>query len=155
MAETATAKSLFAVVLGVLAYLRGALNELLVVLAMFMLADYLIGVTGALMQGEFSVRRGVTGAVKKACYLVLVVIGFLLDYAISSVGIHTGIQIETSGMFGYTIMCYLIGTEGLSCLRGLGRMGVRVPNFFLKGFGLLQSAADPEETGKAQEDDGE
>lgn len=155
MTETATAKSLFAVVLGVFAYLRGALNELLVVLAMFMLADYFIGVIGALMQGGFTVRRGITGAVKKSCYLLLVLIGFLLDYAIGYIGAHTGIQIETSGMFGYTIMCYLIGTEGLSCLRGLGSMGLRVPKFFMKGFGLLQSAADPAEEQEEQETESE
>lgn len=152
MMETGAAKSLFAVVLGVFAYLRGALNELLVVLAMFMLADYIIGVTSALLQGAFTVRKGISGAVKKACYLLLVLIGFLLDYAIGYIGAHTGIQIETSGMFGYTIMCYLIGTEGLSCLRGLGRMGLRVPKFFLKGFGLLQSAADPEGAADGQQD---
>ncbi len=143
--EQTAAKPLFAAVLGVLAYLRGALNELFVVLALLMLADYAIGVAGALVQGEFTVRRGISGAVKKACYLILVAIGFLLDYAVHVIASGTGIVLETNGMFGYTILCYLIGTEGLSCLRGLSRMGVRIPAFFLKGFGMLKTAAQPEE----------
>ncbi len=143
--EQTAAKPLFAAVLGVLAYLRGALNELFVVLALLMLADYAIGVAGALVQGEFTVRRGVRGAVKKACYLILVAVGFLLDYAVHVIASGTGIVLETNGMFGYTILCYLIGTEGLSCLRGLSRMGVRIPAFFLKGFGMLKTAAQPEE----------
>lgn len=149
MVETATAKSWFAVVLSVLAYLRGALNELTVVLVLLMMADYFIGVIGALVQGEFSVRRGIRGAAKKMCYPIPVIIGFLLDYALQYIGLHTGIQVETGGMFGYTVLCYLIGTEGLSCLRGLGRMGLQMPAFFQKGFGLLKDTADPE---GAQED---
>ena len=137
-----SSKSIIAVIAGVLSYLKGSFNELLVVLAILMVCDYISGVTAALSQGTFSVAKGLRGAVKKAFYLFLVLIGFLIDYSISYLATEAGLTIVTNGAFGIAITCYLIGTEGLSVVKCLVWLGLPVPDFVAKAFGKIRDRSD-------------
>lgn len=140
--EAAKGKTILGIITAVLAYLKGSFNELLVVLAILMIFDYILGTTLALMSGSFTREKGIRGAVKKAGYMFLVTIGFLLDFTITFLADSTGLVLNTGGMFGYAITCYLIGTEGLSCLKCMGELGLPIPDFLLRGFGMLKDSAE-------------
>ncbi len=137
-------KSFIGLFAGVFAYLQGAVNEMFAVLAILMVCDYVSGATAAMMEGSFSVKKGVVGAIKKSGYLLLIVVCFLLDYCINYMGLAIGMNLETNGMFGYAITCYLIGTEGLSCLKCLTKMGLPVPAYLQQAFGIIKQKGEGE-----------
>ena len=136
-----TTKGIIGAVMGVIAYLANCINAVLVVLAIFLVLDYVAGVTLALLQGEFDKRKGVQGAVKKLFYIVLVLLGFLLDFVISTVAQDAGLAFSTGGFLGVAVTLYLIGNEGLSILESLVGMGLPVPPFLQKAFGYVKDSS--------------
>jgi len=140
MNNTAT-KGFIGAVAGVIAYLANCIDAVLVVLAIFLVLDYIAGVTLALMQGEFDKRKGVQGAIKKLFYIVLVLLGFLLDFVISTVSQDAGLAFSTGGFLGLAVTLYLIGNEGLSILESLVGIGLPVPPFLQKAFGYMKDSS--------------
>ena len=136
------AKSVIGTIAYVAGYIKGSFNELLVILAIFMVCDYISGTVLALTRGEFSVKKGLLGATKKLFYIFLVLMGFLLDLLVSVTGEKLGISIETMGALGMAINCYLIGTEGLSILESLVAMGLPVPEFLKKALGIIKDSGE-------------
>ena len=139
---TLAAKSVIAAIVGVTGYIKGNFNELLVVLAIFIVCDYISGVVLALTKGEFSVKKGLYGALKKLFYLFLVLMGFLVDLLITIIGSRMGLALATNGAFGIAINCYLIGTEGISILESLVSLGLPVPAFMKKAMGLIKDSGE-------------
>lgn len=135
-------KSVIGTIAYVAGYIKGSFNELLVILAIFMVCDYISGTVLALTRGEFSVKKGLLGATKKLFYIFLVLMGFLLDLLVSVTGEKLGLSIETMGALGMAINCYLIGTEGLSILESLVTMGLPVPDFLKKALGIIKDKAE-------------
>ena len=133
-------KSVIGTIAYVAGYIKGSFNELLVILAIFMVCDYISGTVLALTRGEFSVKKGLLGATKKLFYIFLVLMGFLLDLLVSVTGEKLGFSIETMGALGMAINCYLIGTEGLSILESLVAMGLPVPEFLKKALGIIKDS---------------
>lgn len=142
LGSDAVTKSGIGLIAGVFAYLRGEINELLVVLAVFMVCDYVSGTVLALAQGKFSVKKGMLGAVKKLFYLFLVLMGFMIDFLLVKAGAQLGLSISTRGAFGMAINCYLIGTEGLSVIESLAALGLPIPKFLKKALGLIRDGAE-------------
>ncbi len=145
---TVAAKSVLGTVFGVLGYIKGSFNELLVVLAIFIVCDYISGTVLALTKGEFSVKTGMKGALKKLFYIFLVLMGFLIDLMVSSVGLRLGFALATNGAFGMAITCYLVGTEGLSILESLAYLGLPVPGFMKKALGIIKETGENVEVNK-------
>jgi len=141
MTENATTKGLIGAIVGVGAYLANRIDAVLVVLAIFLILDYIAGVTLALMQEEFDKKKGVQGTVKKLFYIVLVLLGFLLDFVISTVSQDAGLAFSTGGFLGLAVTLYLIGNEGLSILESLVGMGLPVPPFLQKAFGYMKDSS--------------
>ena len=139
---TVAAKSAIATLVYVAGFIKGSFNELLVVLAIFIVCDYITGTVLALTKGEFSVKKGLLGAVKKLFYLFLVLMGFLVDLLITIVGARMGLALATNGAFGIAINCYLIGTEGLSILESLVGLGLPVPGFMKKAMGIIKDSGE-------------
>lgn len=140
MNNTAT-KGFIGAVAGVIAYLANRIDAVLVVLAIFLVLDYIAGVTLALMQGQFDKKKGVQGAIKKLFYIVLVLLGFLLDFVISTVSQDAGLAFSTGGFLGLAVTLYLIGNEGLSILESLVGIGLPVPQFLQKAFGYMKDSS--------------
>jgi len=136
-----TTKGIIGAVMGVIAYLANCIDAVLVVLAIFLVLDYIAGVTLALLQGQFDRKKGVQGAVKKLFYIVLVLIGFLLDFVISTVSQNAGLAFSTGGVLGLAVTLYLIGNEGLSILESLVGIGLPVPPFLQKAFGYMKDSS--------------
>ena len=141
MSENVVTKGLIGSTVGLVAYLANRIDAVLVVLAIFLVCDYIAGVTLALMNGEFDKKKGVQGAIKKLFYIVLVLLGFCLDYVITTVSHDVGINFGTGGVLGLAVTLYLIGNEGLSILESLVGMGLPVPSFLQKAFGYVKDGS--------------
>lgn len=139
---TLAAKSFIGAFAYVAGYIKGSFNELLIVLAVFIVSDYICGTALALTKGEFSVKKGLIGAMKKLFYLFLVLMAFFLDLLVTTVGARMGLSLTTNGTFGMAINCYLIGTEGLSVLKSLVALGLPVPKFLKKAMGIVKETGE-------------
>ena len=139
---TIATKSIIGTIACVAGFIKGSFNELLVILAIFMVCDYISGTVLALSRGEFSVKKGLLGAIKKLFYIFLVLMGFLLDLLVTIAGSKLGLSIETMGALGIAVNCYLIGTEGLSVLESLVALGLPVPGFLKKALGIIKERSD-------------
>ncbi len=136
------AKSIIGTIAYVAGYIKGSFNELLVILAIFMVCDYISGTVLAVARNEFSVKKGLYGAIKKLFYVFLVLMGFLLDMFVTITGTRLGLSFETKGALGMAINCYLIGTEGLSIVESLVAMGLPVPEFLKKALGIIKNKSE-------------
>ena len=136
------AKSVIGSIACVASYIKGSFNELLVILAIFIVCDYITGTVLALTKGEFSVKKGLFGAVKKLFYICLVLMGFLIDLLVTNAGARLGLELATNGAFGIAINCYLIGTEGLSVVESLVALGLPVPGFMKKALGIIKETGE-------------
>jgi len=143
MSESTVTKGFIGSIVAVGAYLANCITSILVVLAILLIMDYIAGVTLALMQGCFDAKKGVQGAIKKLFYIFLVLLGFLLDFVITTASQDAGLSFSTGGFFGIAVTVYLIGNEGLSILESLVGIGLPVPPFLAKAFGYMK-----DQTGK-------
>lgn len=139
--ENMGTKTLMGLVAGVFGYLAGRMTELIIVLAIMIILDYILGIVAGLKTKGFNSKTALWGTVKKLCYGILVMLGFLIDFVIKFAAENAGVAIPISGVFGFAVIIYLIGTEGFSCIQNLLLIGVNVPAFIEKAFGLLRDTA--------------
>ena len=135
-------KGIIAACTGVLCYLYNCINEVLVVLAILMILDFLTGVVLAIKEHKWDKAVGVWGFIKKTMYIVTIMLGFLSDYTITSLAGQAGINFSTKGYLGIAVVLYLIGNEGLSLTKNLIALGCPAPPFLAKSFGLLKNTAE-------------
>ena len=118
----------------VLAEAFGGWDSFLKALVLFMVADYITGMTVALVfhksgkkkNGGASSAVGFKGIVKKLCIFFLVALAVRVD-------LITG----TSYVRNATIFFFL-GNEGLSVIENIGSMGVKYPAFLKKALETLK-----------------
>lgn len=139
--ETGT-KGTIAIITGVASYLLNCFSELVVILILLMLVDYITGVIAAFFKKELSSWRGLQGIFKKFSFMLLVVLGFLLDFVITYLIEKVGLQFSTNGIFGIATTCWLIGNEGLSILENSAVIGLPVPPFLKPALAKLKDTAD-------------
>jgi len=140
--ETHVTKGTIAVITGVFSYLAGCINELVIVLAMLVIMDYILGIAAVFMQEkQFDSKLALKGAFKKALYAFVIVLGYLGDYMIHYVSEGFGVVIPVKAILGIAVTLYLIGTEGFSICKNLILVGVPVPDWLLKFFGLVKDEA--------------
>ena len=136
-------KGTIAAVTGVIAYLAGCLNELVIILVILMIFDYITGVMAAFVRKDLASWKGVVGILKKVSFMLLVTLGFLLDFIISYlVQEKAGATFSTGGIFGIATTLWLIGTEGMSIIENLGVIGVPIPKFLKPAFSKLKNQAE-------------
>ena len=136
------AKGIIAMMAGLASYLMGRVTELVIILVVMMIIDYVTGVSAAYVQGKLQSRKSILGVIKKICYMVLLGLAFFLDYTITYLVETAGVQSPINGLFGIATTLWLIGTEGLSILKNLNRIGVPFPPFLKNAFGKLQGEAE-------------
>lgn len=142
MKESIATKGFFGVVAGVFGYLAGCLNEIVIILALLVIMDYILGIAAVFMQGkQFDSTLALKGAFKKALYAFVIVLGYLGDYMIHYVSDGFGVVIPVKAILGLAVTLYLIGTEGFSICKNLILVGVPVPDWLLKFFGLVRDQA--------------
>ncbi|HZK26493.1 MAG TPA: phage holin family protein [Thermoclostridium sp.] len=132
-------KTLIGALVVVLAYISKSMQELFVLLAIFMILDYITGIIcGMIKNGGFNYRKGITGAIKKLMYLVLILITIMLEFLIDYLAKSSSINVRIENSIAIAVYIYLIGTEGLSIIQNLIMLGIPVPQFMIKLFGLVK-----------------
>lgn len=122
-----------------IAYVSDSMHEVFVILAVFMIIDYITGIIcGLVKNGGFNYKKGIMGAVKKLSYLILILITILTEYLINYLTEASGFNIKTGKSITLAVYIYLIGTEGLSIIQNLIILGIPVPQFMIKLFGLVR-----------------
>jgi len=123
----------------IFAYISKSMDEVFVILAVFMVLDYITGlICGLTKDGGFNYKKGITGAIKKLSYLVLILITILIEFLINYMTSGAGIEIPVKNSVTLAVYIYLIGTEGLSIIQKLIILGIPVPQFMIKLFGLIR-----------------
>lgn len=137
-----TVKGTIGAVTGVIAYLAGCLNELVIILVLLMILDYVTGVIAAYFKKELSSWRGLQGILKKFSFMLLVILGFLIDFVAMHLIEKTGVQFDTHGIFGIATTCWLIGNEGLSILENAAIIGLPIPPFLKPALAKLKNQVE-------------
>lgn len=121
-------------VLGSIAvYFLGGADTLLIVAGMFILLDYITGLSKGVMTKTINSNKGWKGILRKTMYLVAIGVGEGLDKVT---------VLDDAGLSFRTIMlCYVIGTEGISILENLSIMGIKMPSKIQK---ILEKLKDEE-----------
>ena len=126
----------------IIAYISDSMHEVFVILGVFMILDYITGIIcGLVKNGGFNYRKGITGALKKLSYLVLILVTILVEYLIVYMTENAGFNIKIGRSITMAVYIYLIGTEGLSIIQNLIILGIPVPAFMIKLFGLVRDAS--------------
>lgn len=107
----------FTAIGGWLGYFLGGCDGLVVVLVVFVVADYLTGVMCAISEKKLSSEVGFRGICRKVLIFILVGIANILDVQV----IGTGSVLRTAILFFY------ISNEGISLLENAGRLGLPIP----------------------------
>ncbi|GCD83654.1 hypothetical protein PTHTG4_27180 [Parageobacillus thermoglucosidasius] len=110
-----------------IAYLIGGIDHLSIALGIMMAVDYVSGVMAAISGKAVSSKTAFKGLMKKVAMILAVVVANQLD-------VVTG-----SGNFmRNTMIMFLIGSEGISFVENLGRLGVSIPVQISKVFAQLK-----------------
>lgn len=115
---------------------------LLIVFVIFMLADWVTGLTSAKMANDVSSEKGWEGLMKKGCYILVILVAFGLDYVITFAAGKIGAISFSSVYVTILVTLWLIVNEGISILENLGEIGVKYPKFMTKIFGTLKSTVE-------------
>jgi len=122
-----------------LSYISKSIDEVFFILAVFIILDYITGVLcGMLREGGYNYRIAIKGIVKKLMYLVLIMVTILLEYLIGMFTSENSLNIRVGGTLTTAMYVYLIGTEGLSIIQNLIILGIPVPEYMIKIFGLIR-----------------
>jgi toxin secretion/phage lysis holin len=120
--------SVSAIAASVSAYFKAMLIPAAMLIAA-MLIDYISGVAAAWFSGTLNSKTGKHGAVKKVCYMILVVAAGIIDWVICCGLAGIGIEYELKYYFGLVVTIWLILNELLSILENCTRIGIPIPGF--------------------------
>ena len=122
-----------------LSYISQSIDEVFVILAVFIVLDYITGVLCGMLRDEgYNYRIAIKGIVKKLMYLVLIMVTILIEFLIGMFTSDGGLSIRVEGTVTTAMYVYLIGTEGLSIIQNLIILGIPVPEIMIKIFGLIR-----------------
>jgi toxin secretion/phage lysis holin len=133
------------------AYYFGVFGIILWVLGIFSILDYTTGIASAIKKRGLDSRIALWGAVRKICYVVLVVVAFGVDLIIGYVAGMMGWEM-TFFPLGKLSIIYLISTEAISILENLAELGVEVP-LLSRGVRAFRDKID-KEAKKGEKEDG-
>lgn len=114
------------------AYLLGGMDNLVIAFAIFMAADYVLGVFIGFSNSKLSSKRAIKGLIKKGAMIVLVIVANQLDIVTGSNG----------NFMRNAMLMFLIGTEGISIVENIGVTGIKVPSFLTNALEQLNKKED-------------
>nr|AHF24067.1 toxin secretion/phage lysis holin [uncultured bacterium Contig643] len=113
-----TVKMLATIFGGILGFMFGELDGLIIALVFFVSIDYISGVFCAIVEKKLSSEVGAKGIMKKMLIFALVAIANIIDVHI----FKQGATIRTAVIF------YYLSNEGLSILENAARLGIPIPD---------------------------
>ena len=149
MNENGFKATVAAVVAAIAAYFN-VVGLPILVLLLFMIADYVTGMTSAYMNGVLSSKVGFRGVLKKLCYMFAVVAGVGIDYVCDSALVGVGMQGNVC-FFGLLVTVWLILNEIISILENLDKIGVPVPGFLRNVTRRLRQGVEKKGEGESEQ----
>ena len=149
MNENGFKATVAAVVAAIAAYFN-VVGLPILVLLLFMIADYVTGMTSAYMNGVLSSKVGFRGVLKKLCYMFAVVAGIGIDYVCDSALVGVGMQGNVC-FFGLLVTVWLILNEIISILENLDKIGVPVPGFLRNVTRRLRQGVEKKGEGESEQ----
>lgn len=122
------------------AFLLGGWDNLVIALAIIMAVDFATGVAASFGKNKIektSSKRAFQGLVKKGAMISLVIVANQLDVISGSEAVF----LRNAMIF------FLIGTEGISILENMSRLGVKFPTFLSQRFEQMV-----QQNGKGEDD---
>lgn len=95
--------------------------------------DYVTGVIKAKVNSTESSSKGLIGIIKKVSYWILICLTFLISYLLTHIGQKINLNIDFIMFFGWFTLACLIINEARSILENLIDIGIKIPNFLVKG----------------------
>lgn len=131
-------KTTMAALGGIVAYLWGVWDALIIALVVCAALDYITGVLKALCKKELSSEIGFKGLAKKVFMFAIVALANIIDCVIPA----------TNGAIRSAVMLFYIANEALSIMENAGEMGIPIPK-------ILQSAIKSlkKTSGESESDD--
>lgn len=141
MTEISASKSLFTAyssgLFAMVAYLVGGADKIIIALAIFMIIDYGSGVLVGFNSKQINSQRAYKGLFKKIGMLMMIIVAVQID-------IITG---NENFFMRNSIIMILIGTEGISIMENLGKLGVPVPKALSNSLEQISSSYKENENG--------
>lgn len=113
---------------GIVTYIWGPWDALIVALVAMVIIDYITGVIKSAVQGKLSSAVGFRGLLKKVAIFLLVAVGVMVDRVIPA----TNEAVRSAVIFFY------IANEGLSILENAGELGLPLPAALKKSLEKMQ-----------------
>lgn len=110
---------LYSLSIGAMIYLIGGKDDILTGLLLFMIFDYITGWIKAIKNKDLNSKKAVYGILKKFVILIIVAMSNRLDiiFHLTEKGLNCR----------FVVICFYIGSEGLSILENATLIGVPVP----------------------------
>lgn len=116
-------------IISMIASYLGILGPILLVLLLLMILDYITGMWASKYQGILSSKRGANGIIKKFIYVIIIIVGLLLDYVILITTKELGIVLPLRTFFGLLIAIWFVINEMLSILENAIKLESKLPKF--------------------------
>lgn len=105
----------------------------------FNVIDFITGTIKARITKTENSSKGLIGILKKVGYWILILVAFLVSYMLASLGEVININLGFVVFFGWFTLGCLIINEVRSILENLSEMGVKLPEFLIKGLEEVQN----------------
>ena len=130
---------------GLLAYIVGQVNTVVVAMMALILIDFITGIMSAYKNGVvFSNKVAADGFIKKSGMLILWLLAVIVQLVIEEQGASVGLNM-TQPLIVLGITFYLIGSECVSILQNLREIDVLAPNWFKKSVKAVQDVMENKE----------
>lgn len=135
--------TLTAIGAGIVTTLLGGWDRALEILCIFVVLDYITGITAAIKTKTLKSSVGFEGLFKKGAVFLVVILAAQLDRI-------TG---NAAGVFRTSTAFFFIANDGISILENVGEMGVKLPAFLSKALAKLRDQNGPEEQEDGPDDE--
>lgn len=125
-----------------ISYLIGGFDNLFITFVMFMGLDFFTGALAGAFNYQLSSDRAFRGLAKKCGMFCFAIVANQLDLTFGS----------GSGFLRGAVLMILIGTEGISIMENIAKMGVKIPKVLYNRLEQLQAGdKDPNDLNKAND----
>lgn len=119
-----------------LAWLVQDLETVLIALLAMRALDFFTGTLFGVMKEGFCSKKSWRGIIKTFAYIVMVLVGILFDKAVNSSYVSFGVPLMAG---------YVAGSEAISILENLYKLGFPVPTFIISKFKVFKDGQHEKE----------
>lgn len=112
-------------------YVMGGSDNLLIMLLVVMIIDYLTGICKAIINKKLNSIVGLKGIIKKFGYLLIIALSVLIDKILGDPSAISAL-----------VIYFFIANEGISILENWGQMGLPLPSKLKEIFEQLKKDND-------------